>query len=212
MTSAIHLNTSITGRINDCTFTAAGEGTADEYGKSNSKLLFSELIPNFTPMLCASWKCGSHKAIARTADGSVNPLGALLDAGGRLLDRTKVTYPNGWGTIFMTNMLHRTAPDQQFSTQTRLGWYDGPADIVRQLPYTEIITVLSETTAMSYAKRSVVRDNGEVIEIEYFADLVFTAPIGLSGEIRFDFAGEANYLTEERTFTLSADSLLTIAA
>lgn len=203
---SIHFTTWIAGNINAQRFVAEGSGRSDGNGGSRAKLVFDDVIPNFTPMLCASWKCSNHKAIALAEGMDTNPLGAFLDAGGTILDRTRVSYPNDWGTIFMTNQLHREGPDRQFSNQTRVGWYTGPSDIVSQNPYTEIITMLSPTTAVGYTKRSVNRSSGEAVEIEYFSDIVFSGPANIEGQLRFEFEGEATYSIADRTFELVAQS------
>lgn len=162
----IALVTSIAGKINGAEFTASGEGIADGHGTSRSNLQFSRRIPKFTPMLCKSWQCKHHATVASLESGEANPLAKFLDEGGVILDRTDVEYPQSFGRIVMTSHLSRPEPGKQDLFQTRLGEYRGPDDIVRQLPFDFVVTLMGPGRARGKSIREVLRADGETIAME----------------------------------------------
>jgi hypothetical protein len=200
------LETRVTGTINGVDFVAEGTGESVEgSGRSNATLKFSNLTPNFTPMLCKSWACKHHESLARIADGTKNIFAKILDQGGTIYATTLIQYPFDQDMIIATSMCTRPAPGKQVVRQTRLGTYSGPIDIIQQLPFVSHFYPAGPGKAKAESMRQVVRRNGEKISIRYSEEYMFPEEFQLSGEIIVTYSGSAIWTPDTLTFKLETE-------
>ena len=87
--NTLRLRTRISGHINGQRFECSGEGEAFSDGRTKSELTFDSALRNFTPMLCASWKCKHHPGFV--AD-PINPIAEFLGNGGKVVEQTVIEY------------------------------------------------------------------------------------------------------------------------
>ena len=203
------LTTRITGYINGSSFECSGEGEMSDEGDSTSQLRFNTPLVRFTPKYGKSWQCGNHKKkkILTLGDAPFvvdNPLSLFLDEGGNILERTVIQFPYPNSIILATSITHRPDAEDQHLYQTRVGTFDGPTDIVEERPFTEHIIPAGTGRALGHSVRHVVRSNGEVIEIVYRDELLFSDNFTLPFGMAINISGEDEYDADARIYTVNA--------
>ena len=121
-------------------------------------LTFDSVLHNFTPLLCASWKCKHHPSVVSELS---NPIAEFLINGGTVVEQTVIEYPFPDSVVVMSSVLRRPHPQEQHVYQTRVGTYHGPTDIVALRPYVMQIEPAGSSQATAVSIRRAVRSNGD---------------------------------------------------
>lgn len=201
------LETQIAGIINGTKFTCEGSGISElGTGTSSAIIKFGNRIPNFTPLLCKSWKCVTHPPIAKPPEGDDNFFKMLVERGEKIYTFTIIKYPFAKDQILCTSVCYRPQSDRQVVNQTRMGTYSGPIDIVSQKPFEEYIEPCGNGKAIALSEREVVRSNGEIIKIKYNTEIFFPKAYRLPCVTIIRNEGTAVWSNEKLTFTLNTIS------
>lgn len=201
------METHIAGIINGTKFTCEGSGTSEfGTGTSSAVIKFSNSIPNFTPVLCKSWKCNTHPPVAQPPEGEENFFKKLVERGEKIHTFTIIRYPFAQDQLLCTSVCYRPQTDRQVVHQTRMGTYSGPIDIVSQKPFEEYIEPCGNGKAIALSEREVVRSNGEIIRIKYHTEMFFPKAFRLPYVTIIRNEGTAVWSNEKLTFTLNTIS------
>lgn len=185
--------TTVVGKINGVDFRAEGQGECAEPGRAQGELHFNTRIPDFTAMLCKSWKCKQHTPIARMALSEPNPLADFLDSGGRIIEHTDIEYPNVEDHIQVTSICERPEDGLQTVYQTRIGHYTGRIDITEQLPFNLEITPQGPGKASGYSVRQLVLAGGSRMKILYRDKIRFSDRFELPYPMTVEISGEVSH-------------------
>lgn len=201
------LKTHISGNINGGAFECSGDGEWRD-GHSVSTLNFHNELVRFTPMYGKSWKCKHHLSTRMTTAeqeaGKVNPLSDLLDDRGKILGNTVIRYPFENSVILATSIVHRPVEDEQHLYQTRVGAFNGPLDIVKELPFVESIIPAGPGRALGYSVRQVIRESGDIIEVTYQDEFLFSDNFTLPFAMTISISGDDHYDSIKRVYSLDA--------
>lgn len=168
--SKIRLLTFVSGNINGIDFTASGSGEADtDKGTTKAMLQYTRFPEDFTPLRCKSWKCVHHPAIAIEIEGGLNMYS--ITKGNYDLVQT-IRYPDNQ-VIYASSQIRRIEPDTQIAISRFDGVCKGRVDVVKQMPYDEIISPSGTGAANFHGQRTIVFEDGEQMVIRWDGTFYF---------------------------------------
>lgn len=166
----IKLLTFVSGNINGVDFTASGIGEADLVaGITRSTLQFSRFPADFTPRYGKSWKCKQHPPIADEIDGGQNLY--TLTKGNYDVTET-IRYPNNQ-IIYSSAQVRRVEPDYQIVISRFDGICRDRVDVIKQLPYDEVITPAGPGRVLLRGQRTFVFGDTSESQITWEGTIFF---------------------------------------
>jgi len=194
----ITLLTFVSGNINGVDFCASGSGYAQlKKGITKSYLQYTNFPQDFTPLKCKSWKCKHHPAIAREIKGGLN---LYSIAGGNYDVFETIRYPNNQ-VIYSSAKVRRIEPNFQIVISRFDGLCKGEVNIVKMLPYQEILIPQGKGKAIFRGERVVITNKGNEIKIRWDGELYF---INKNVELPFE---EVLFYTPTKTAKFFRDKL-----
>lgn len=190
----INLTSELTGSINGVSLTGTSTGTGDtETGSGDITTVFTQFPTDFIPVLSRSWHCVHHKEFAPCASVLFN-----RDWDGEFW----VTYGVS-DTIYANVQIRQISPNHQHAVHLRTGEYHGSLNILKEMPYTELLEPLGPGKISVSGTRRILLDDGNSVYSQWTGTVTFLDGTSLSAPLNLHY-NPVSFTWNEETLTFTS--------